>query len=289
MDIQLLDTFMDLMETKSFNKTADRLGITQSTVSHRVRSLETLLGKRLFNRSRAGTLPTIAGTRFLDHARTLSQEWREAVRHVETARAFDKVMRLGLQHDVAGEFSGPAVKEMRAKLPSVSIYLQVDYSMEIIRSLLSGELDIGLVFTPQHQPDLHFEPLGNIRYQMISNQVAALRDVEAEHYILPNLSPYFNEKHRAALPNLTDTPLTCGTSRAVENLLGAISATSYVAECMAKKMVADGDHCRTVLDAPQFDQPVYAAVHVRNRHVHSHLQILNIFRTLLPGIIEPQA
>lgn len=283
MDIQLLDTFIDLMETKSFNKTADRLGITQSTVSHRVRSLESLLGKRLFNRSRAGTLPTIAGTRFLDHARTLSQEWREAVRHVETARAFDKVMRLGLQHDVAGEFSGPAVKQMRVKIPRVSVYLQVDYSKEIIRSLLSGELDIGMVFTPQHQPDLHFEPLGSLKYQMVSNRVTALEHVVAEDYILPNLSPYFNEKHRSDLPELVDTPLTCGTSRAVENLLGSISATSYVAAFMAQKMIAESQFC-LVADAPVFEQPVYAAVHVRNRHVHSHLQIINIFSSLLPGI-----
>lgn len=288
MDIQLLDTFMDLMETKSFNKTADRLGITQSTVSHRVKSLEALLGKRLFNRSRAGTLPTVAGTRFLDHARTLNQEWREAIRHVETARAFDKVMRLGLQHDVAGEFSGPAVKQMRLKLPRVSIYLQVDYSMEIVRSLLSGELDIGMVFTPQHQPDLYFEPLGNIRYQMVSNHVESLDDVDAEHYILPNLSPNFNERHRKELPGLMDTPLTCGTSRAVENLMGSISATSYVAEFMAQKMSVESNAC-VISDAPIFEQSVYAAVHVRNRHVHSHLQIINIFQSLLPGVFERQA
>lgn len=287
MDIQLLDTFMDLMETKSFNKTADRLGVTQSTVSHRVKSLEALLGKRLFNRSRAGTLPTVAGTRFLDHARTLSQEWREAIRHVETARAFDKVMRLGLQHDVAGEFSGPAVKQMRLKLPRVSIYLQVDYSMEIVRSLLSGELDIGMVFTPQHQPDLYFEPLGYIRYQMVSNHVESLDDVDAEHYIQPNLSLNLNERHRKELPSLTDTPLTCGTSRAVENLMGSISATSYVAEFMAQKMSIESNAC-IVSDAPIFDQSVYAAVHVRNRHVHSHLQIISIFQSLLSGVLEPQ-
>lgn len=283
MDIQLLETFLDLMETKSFNKTADRLGITQSTVSHRVRSLERMLGKRLFNRSRAGTLPTIAGTRFLDHARILSQEWREAIRHVEKSRAFEKVVRLGLQHDVAGEFSGPAVCEMRKKIPRVSIFLQVDYSMEIIRNLLSGELDIGLVFTPQHQPDLHFEPLGNIRYLMVSSHVATLEQVIAEQYILPNLSPHFNEKHRVALPNLSDTPLICGASRVVESLLGSISATSYVTEFMATKMSIESNF-RTILDAPAFDQPVYAVVHVRNRHVHSHLQIINVFRTLLSGV-----
>lgn len=288
MDIQLLDTFMDLMETKSFNKTADRLSITQSTVSHRVRSLEKLLGKKLFNRSRAGTLPTVAGLRFLDHARTLSQEWREAIRHVETTRAFDRAMRLGVQHDVADGFLGPAVQKMRSRMPRVSIYTEVDYSQQIIRSLLSGELDIGIVFTPQHQPDLHFEPVGSLRYLMISNHLTSLQQVIAAQYIFPNLSPSFNNHHRTLLPELTDTPMTCGTSKAIVNLLGAMSASSYVVGSVAEEMNANR-LASIVRGAPEIDQPVYAAVHVRNRHVHSHLQILNIFNELLPGSKETQA
>ena len=55
MQIELLETFLDLCETRSFNRTAERLGVTQSTVSARVMSLEGALGARLFDRSRAGT------------------------------------------------------------------------------------------------------------------------------------------------------------------------------------------------------------------------------------------
>ena len=39
MQIELIDTFLDLCETRSFNRSAERLGITQSTVSGRIRSL----------------------------------------------------------------------------------------------------------------------------------------------------------------------------------------------------------------------------------------------------------
>ena len=55
MQIELIETFLDLCDTRSFNRTADRLGVTQSTVSGRVKALETALGHRLFIRSRAGT------------------------------------------------------------------------------------------------------------------------------------------------------------------------------------------------------------------------------------------
>ena len=55
MQIDLVETFLDLCETRSFNRTAERLGLTQSTVSGRVKALEAALDVRLFTRSRAGT------------------------------------------------------------------------------------------------------------------------------------------------------------------------------------------------------------------------------------------
>jgi DNA-binding transcriptional LysR family regulator len=41
MNIEQIETFLDLCDTRSFNQTAERLGVTQSTISGRVRALET--------------------------------------------------------------------------------------------------------------------------------------------------------------------------------------------------------------------------------------------------------
>ncbi|MGL4281320.1 MAG: LysR family transcriptional regulator, partial [Albidovulum sp.] len=68
MQIELIETFLDLCDTKSFNRTADKLGVTQSTVSGRVRALEATLGRTLFTRSRAGTELTLEGLQFETHA-----------------------------------------------------------------------------------------------------------------------------------------------------------------------------------------------------------------------------
>ena len=61
MNRQLLLTYMDVLETRNFNRTAERLGIMQSTVSARIAALEKSVGRRLFTRSRAGTDLTTAG------------------------------------------------------------------------------------------------------------------------------------------------------------------------------------------------------------------------------------
>ena len=67
MQIELLDTFLDLVDTRSFHRSAERLAITQSTVSARVQVLEQAIGARLFSRSRAGTQLTTEGLKFLPH------------------------------------------------------------------------------------------------------------------------------------------------------------------------------------------------------------------------------
>ena len=58
MQPEQIETFLDLCQTRSFNRTAERLGVTQSTVSGRVAALEEVLEVRLFDRSRAGTALT---------------------------------------------------------------------------------------------------------------------------------------------------------------------------------------------------------------------------------------
>lgn len=279
MDIQLLETFSDLMETKSFNQTAERLGITQSTVSHRVQTLETMLGKRLFNRSRAGTHPTIAGNRFLEHARALNMEWREAIRHVATARAFDRIFRLGIHHDVSSGLLGTATQQLRQQFSQTSFYLGVDFSEKILDDLLAGDLDFGLILTPHYSPDLHIMPLGNLNYKMVSKAAFNLDQVEAEHYIFPDVSPVFAQTHKQLLPQLTDTPLACKPSSATATLLQTMSATTYLPDGAFGQHISSG-FLHVLPDAPEISQPIYAAVHVRNKHVHIHMQMMDAFHKM---------
>lgn len=49
MNLDLIDTFLDLLETGNFNRTAERLETTQSTISGRVKALEQAVGAKLFS------------------------------------------------------------------------------------------------------------------------------------------------------------------------------------------------------------------------------------------------
>lgn len=280
MQIELLETFLDLMETKSFNRTAERLGLTQSTVSARVQTLEHTLGRKLFTRSRAGTEPTAAGQRLLEYARSLRQQWNEARRAVTSAGNFAQSMRIGMQHDLAASHIGEWVSEFRRILPDTSFYIELDYSNQMSADLMSGELDLAILFTPKHMPDLHYELIGEISYRMISSDVSQISAIDPQSYIFTNYSPAFDKAHRQVVAALSEAPLASGQNITVCGLLNARGGTAYVLEESAREMVESG-RFRLVEDAPPIPQAIYLALHLRNRHSHVHRRLLDSVRKQL--------
>lgn len=285
--IEHLETFLDLMETKSFNRTAERLSLTQSTVSGRISALEASLGRKLFTRSRAGTEPTHAGYRLLDHARTLRHQWTEARRSVQNTGNFSESMRIGIQHDLASSHIADWVAGFRKVLPDASFYIDLDFSNQMSIDLLAGEIDLSIMFTPKNLPDLHHELIGELAYRMISSNVTRIADIEPQSYIFSHYSPAFDKVHRQVVANLAEAPLSSGQNITVCGLLSALGGTAYVLQDSAEEMVATGQF-RFIEDAPSIPQSVYVAMHLRNRHSHIHRWLLDSVRRQLSGP-EPTA
>lgn len=82
MDISLARTFLEVAASGSFIAAAERLNLTQTAVSARIRTLEQCLGRSLFVRNKAGARLTPAGERFKRHAATLVQVWERARQQV---------------------------------------------------------------------------------------------------------------------------------------------------------------------------------------------------------------
>ncbi len=273
MQIELIDTFLDLCETRSFNRTAERLGITQSSVSGRVQALESATGVRLFNRSRAGTDLSAEGVRFEPHARTLRHEWRETLRQVQGGD--HPTYRLGVQNDLAAAHIGDLLANLRKGLPQARFYVEPDYSNQMSMDVLSGNLDFALLYSPKPHPDLHFGSIGHMTYHMVSTDVTTRAEVAPDRYIATHFSAAFDVAHRQLLPELLHAPLSVGQSATVESLLLAMGGTAYVLSDAAERLLATG-RFMAVTDAPDISQPVFAATHVRNRISKTHRRMTRI-------------
>jgi DNA-binding transcriptional LysR family regulator len=277
MDDAQLATFLDLVTTGSFHRTAERLGVTQSTVSARIRALEAATGAVLFTRGRAGARLTTEGLRFAPHARALLRGWEEARRAAQGAGPVALTVRVGIQHDLAGARLGDWLAAFRRALPDAGFYIELDYSAQMCADVAGGRLDFAVLFTPHPDPDLHTETVGELRYRMISTDTDRLASVDPARYIMGNYAPAFAAAHRAALPALAEATLASGQNAAVAGLLAALGGTAYVTEETAEALAAAGT-ARAVADAPVLTQPVHAAMPLRLRTARLQARLLGIVR-----------
>ncbi len=275
MQIELLDTFLDLIETRSFHRTAERMSVTQSTVSARVQSLEASVGARLFSRSRAGTDLTTEGLRFEAHARLMRRDWNEACRAVAPTGDSAMTMRLGIQNDLSDAFIGDLIKDFRHVFPQAAFYVEPDYSNQMCRDLVTGALDFAVMFTPKPHPDLHFVSLGDLSYRLISSDATTRAEIDLATYITGYFSDAFQQAHREALPELVGAPLSVGQSTSLAAMLLALGGTGFVMQEKAAEMVATG-RFHYVTDVPALAQPIFAAMHLRNRMSKSRRKMTRI-------------
>jgi LysR family transcriptional regulator, flagellar master operon regulator len=273
MQIDLLETFLDLAQTRSFNRTAERMGLTQSTVSGRVIALESAIGARLFTRSRAGTDLTAEGIKFEPLARSLRHAWHEGIRHVQGTEK--PTLRIGIQNDLAASSIGALVAAFRTGLPQSAFYIEPDYSNQMCADVTSGALDFAIMFTPHPHPDLHFTSAGEVTYRMVSADTDTVATLTPDRYIFTHFSAAFTVAHRAALPAMATAPLSVGQSATVEALLMSMGGTAYVLSDAAARLTSTG-RFRLVQDAPPMPQPVYTAVHLRNRTAATHRTLTRI-------------
>lgn len=281
MQIELLDTFLDLVKSRSFHRTAEHLGVTQSTISARLQTLETAVGSRLFTRSRAGTELTTEGLKFEAHARGLRHAWTEAQRAVAGAGTMAVNLRIGIQHDLAsgerGGHIGNWVSAFRKALPDCGFYIEPDYSAQMCADIARGILDFGVVYTPHPQPDLHFATLGEVNYRLISATRIHRNDIRPESYIRAAYSPAFDAAHAAMFPHLAGATLSSGQNAAVVGLLSSMGGAAFVLEDSAEALIAGGNFV-AVRRVAAISQPVYGVVHLRHRTSGMHKRLIQIVK-----------
>ncbi|WP_343559613.1 LysR family transcriptional regulator [Kiloniella sp. b19] len=262
----LLLTFLDILETRNFNRTADRLNITQSTVSARVRMLEDDLGARLFERGRGGAEPTPAGRRFEAHCRSLLNTWGQAVKDASVGNSFTESLKISAQPSLIRSVILEWSKKLRTAMPSVSMHFELDYSMQVMRDISSGTADIGIIFSPQYLSDMTIESIGKEHFVMVSNTISKLSDVRMEHYFKIGYTPSFEKKHDELLPHLTRTQLSAGNDDLAMEFLNLYGGTTYVPLHVGNRLTRDDTTYRLVEGAPIISQDVFAVVHFRKRH-----------------------
>lgn len=146
MELQQLRYVVEVADTLSFTRAAERCFVTQSALSHQVATLERELGRRLFVRSSRQVRLSEVGEAFIGHARAAL---RAAERAREDAARVDGVvegtLRLGVIPTVTAVDVPAVLVAYRAAYPDVRVELQVGNSDVLMRRLRHDELDVALL------------------------------------------------------------------------------------------------------------------------------------------------
>ena len=161
MELRQLRTFVAVAEELHFHRAAQRLFIAQPSVSQQIRTLESELGVRLFDRDRRSVALTVAGTTLLGEARDLIARADHAAAVVRAAGAGERgTLRLSLTRSLTGGIAGEIVKAYRERYPDVELDVAVGNTMIHVQQLHSGDIDVGFVRPPLLDPELEELPLG---------------------------------------------------------------------------------------------------------------------------------
>jgi DNA-binding transcriptional LysR family regulator len=143
LDLDLLNTFVIVVETGSLSAAAPRLFRSQSAVSEQIRKLEDTVGVPLLSRSKMGAAPTPAGERLLHHARNLLELSEAAVRDVKGGQ-IEGELRLAITEYFRPSAVTSILKRIQRTYPSLRLHVSVEKSIEIESALQRKEFDIGI-------------------------------------------------------------------------------------------------------------------------------------------------
>lgn len=142
-------TLMSVVELGSLTKAAERLGCTQSAVSHSIDSLEAELGFALLKRNRAGVRLTPEGERLLPAVRGLLNSAEQLNQTASSIRGLEAGMvRIGAFTSVAVHWLPSVLKEFQTDYPKVEFSLFNGDYHDVEQWLSDGSIDIGFVNVP---------------------------------------------------------------------------------------------------------------------------------------------
>jgi DNA-binding transcriptional LysR family regulator len=244
LDFELLRAFIAVADCGGFRRAAERLNLTQSTVSQQIQRLERETRRPLFRRTTRSVALTDDGEMLLGDARRLLKLEEEA-RHRLSAPRLSGTVRLGANEELAGGSLPAALGRFAGLHPNVKLEVEIGVSSELIEQLDAGRLDVvfakrplgtskgrlawrePLVWAASRTFDFHpgtTLPLALYREHSVSRDIAliALRDSDVTWQIVYT-SPSLTGVRAAALAGLAVTPLPASVVTAGLRALGTES------------------------------------------------------------------
>jgi len=258
MNIDQVRTFLEVAAAGNFIRAADRLHVTQSTVSARIKALEDELGQRLLDRDKAGARMTAAGRQFQRHGENMVRTWQQARHELALPSGYRGVLSIGVQ---AGLWTGIAlswITWLARHEPDLAVHSSTGSPGELSRQVLEGTLDLAIVHDAQARRGLEVHPYYDERLILVSHRPRELMRWDPL-YIYVDWGDSFRDQHTRAYP-VDDTPSLTVTDgpTGLAHILSSGGSGYFPASMVAAHISAGRLHA--VPKAPAFPYPLFAVL-----------------------------
>ena len=149
MNLRFVEAYYWVVSLKSVSRAAEKLHITQSAMSSRIKALEDELGVLLLDRRDKQFRLTVAGMRFFSHAQRLLALQREIKGEMGAGHAQRTVsLRIGVIESVLHSWLIEWVQHMRSASPDFELELTVETTPVLVDLVKRGALDLAFAALP---------------------------------------------------------------------------------------------------------------------------------------------
>jgi DNA-binding transcriptional LysR family regulator len=191
MDLHQLQAFDQIVYHSNFSKAARKLGLSQPTISMRIRSLEQEVGGALFERRGSRLYLTELGQNFLPYAQTALRAMTTGADVARrTLQGERGQLRIATLPSLATGFFATSIARFHHHYPNIDVAIHTGHTREIIDMLYEHYVHLGFVvgpfFHPEISPLLHIkEPLTLVthpRHPLIQSEHITLSDVVSQNH-----------------------------------------------------------------------------------------------------------
>ena len=170
MHIETLKVFCDLVEMQSFSLAAERNFVTQSAVSQQIRTLEDKFKRRLLERvrGRREVRLTPSGEVFYRECKNVLESYNQLNESMSgLVGKISGTVKVATVYSVGLHELPPKVREFMTKFPSAKIDLEYSRTTRVMRDVLNGTVELGVVAFPEQKRGLTIVPMASDRLVVI--------------------------------------------------------------------------------------------------------------------------
>jgi len=295
MEIHQLEYFIAIIETGGFSKAAERCSVAQPSLSQQIKKLEIEIGHLLFDRLGRRVVLTNAGEMLMPKARTILDEIQaikvDIPSNIEEGQGS---LAVGFIPTISPFVLPSVIHRFSQEFPQASLEVHEDLTEDIVRKLVSAELDVGITSLPIKNKIIQTEELltetllvaSSSKYDIASRASIQVKELNDFPFIALNEVHCLGEQVQSfCYKQEVDLHIVCHTSQlsTVHKCVAMGLGISLVPQALAINDPIEQVSYRSISDSlPQ--RKIVAATH--SKRVTSYLakQFIEIVRSEYPAI-----